>query len=228
MGSKVKWQEFFRDRVLRLGEVKSGQTVTLSDLARKWGGGILEPIARLIGRTGVSPNVVTLTGASLNLGVAWILAKGHMRIGGFLIPLVALFDALDGSLARLTGRRSRFGAFLDSTMDRLSEAILYLGLLFFYTRHGAKQEILLIYATIVGSLMVSYARARAEGLGLQCKVGLLTRLERIIVLTVALILDQMSIALWVLAILTNFTALQRMYHVWRATHGEDEGDAADP
>jgi len=224
----VKWQEFFRDRVLRLGEVKSGQTVTLSDLARKWGGGILEPIARLIGRTGVSPNVVTLTGASLNLGVAWILAKGHMRIGGFLIPLVALFDALDGSLARLTGRRSRFGAFLDSTMDRLSEAILYLGLLFFYTRHGAKQEILLIYATIVGSLMVSYARARAEGLGLQCKVGLLTRLERIIVLTVALILDQMSIALWVLAILTNFTALQRMYHVWRATHGEDEGDAADP
>jgi CDP-diacylglycerol--glycerol-3-phosphate 3-phosphatidyltransferase len=228
LGSKVKWQEFFRDRVLRLGEVKSGQTVTLSDLARKWGGGILEPIARLIGRTGVSPNVVTLTGASLNLGVAWILAKGHMRIGGFLIPLVALFDALDGSLARLTGRRSRFGAFLDSTMDRLSEAILYLGLLFFYTRHGAKQEILLIYATIVGSLMVSYARARAEGLGLQCKVGLLTRLERIIVLTVALILDQMSIALWVLAILTNFTALQRMYHVWRATHGEDEGDAADP
>lgn len=224
----MKWQEFFRDRVLRLGEVKSGQTVTLSDLARKWGGGILEPIARLIGRTGVSPNVVTLTGASLNLGVAWILAKGHMRIGGFLIPLVALFDALDGSLARLTGRRSRFGAFLDSTMDRLSEAILYLGLLFFYTRHGAKQEILLIYATIVGSLMVSYARARAEGLGLQCKVGLLTRLERIIVLTVALILDQMSIALWVLAILTNFTALQRMYHVWRATHGEDEGDAADP
>jgi len=76
--------------------------------------------------------------------------------------------------------------------------------------------------------MVSYARARAEGLGLDCKVGLLTRLERVVVLTIALVLDQVSIALWVLAILTNFTALQRMYHVWRATHDEDEGGAADP
>jgi len=220
---KAKWLEFFRDRVLRWSKAKNGQTVTLSDLARKWGSGILEPLARLIGRTGVSPNVVTLMGVVLNLGVAWVLARGYMRLGGLLVPLVALFDALDGTLARLTGRRSRFGAFLDSTMDRFSEAILYLGLLSFYTRHGARQEILLIYATIVGSLMVSYARARAEGLGLQCRVGLLTRLERVIVLTVALILDQMSIALWVLAILTNFTALQRMYYVWRATHGEEDG-----
>jgi CDP-diacylglycerol--glycerol-3-phosphate 3-phosphatidyltransferase len=198
--------------------------VTLTDLARKWGRGFVEPIARLMGRTGVSPNVVTMMGVALNLGVAWILAQGHMRIGGLLIPLVGLFDALDGTLARLTERRSRFGAFLDSTMDRFSEAILYLGLLFYYTRYGARQEILLIYATIVGSLMVSYARARAEGLGLDCKVGLLTRLERVVVLTVALIVDQMSIALWILAILTNFTAFQRMYHVWRATHGEDEGE----
>jgi CDP-diacylglycerol--glycerol-3-phosphate 3-phosphatidyltransferase len=166
--------------------------------------------------------VVTLTGSLLNLGVAWVLAHGYLRIGGVLVPLVSLFDALDGTLARLMERRSRFGAFLDSTMDRFSEAILYLGLLFYYTRYGARQEIILIYATIVGSLMVSYARARAEGLGLDCRVGLLTRLERIVILTAALILDQMSIALWVLAILTNFTALQRMYHVWRTTHGKDE------
>jgi CDP-diacylglycerol--glycerol-3-phosphate 3-phosphatidyltransferase len=197
--------------------------MTLTDLARKRFGGILEPVAGLIGRTGVSPNVVTLVGASLNLGVAWVLAQGYMRIGGLLVPLVALFDALDGTLARLTGRRSRFGAFLDSTMDRFSEAILYLGLLFFYSQSGAGREIILIYATIVGSLMVSYTRARAEGLGLDCKVGLLTRLERAVVLIIALVLDQVSIGLWVLAILTNFTALQRMYHVWRATNGEDEG-----
>jgi len=183
----------------------------------------LEPVARVIGRMGISPNVVTLTGSLLNLGVAWVLAQGYLRVGGVLVPLVSLFDALDGTVARLMGKRSRFGAFLDSTMDRFSEAILYLGLLIYYTRLGARQEILLIYATIVGSLMVSYARARAEGLGLDCKVGLLTRLERIVILTVALILNQMTIALWVLAILTNFTALQRMYHVWRATHGEDEG-----
>jgi CDP-diacylglycerol--glycerol-3-phosphate 3-phosphatidyltransferase len=220
--SKEEWVEFLRGRIQGLGEAKRGQAVTLTDLARKRFGGILEPIASLIGRTGISPNVVTLIGASLNLGVAWVMAQGYMRIGGLLVPLVALFDALDGTLARLTERRSRFGAFLDSTMDRFSEAILYLGLLFFYTRLSAGREILLIYATIVGSLMVSYARARAEGLGLDCKVGLLTRMERTIVLTVALVLDQMPTALWVLAILTNFTAFQRMYHVWKATHGEDE------
>jgi CDP-diacylglycerol--glycerol-3-phosphate 3-phosphatidyltransferase len=206
------------------GGVTTGQTVTLTDLARKRFGGILEPVARLIGRTGVSPNVVTLTGTVLNLGVAWVLSKGYMRIGGLLVALAALFDGLDGTLARLTERRSRFGAFLDSTMDRFSEAIVYLGLLVFYTRLSAGHEILLIYATIVGSLMVSYTRARSEGLGLDCKVGLLTRLERAVVLIIALVLDQVSIGLWVLAILTNFTALQRMYHVWRATSGEDEGN----
>jgi len=221
--SKEKWLEFLTGQIRRQDGAKSGQAVTLTDLARKWTVGIFEPIASLIGRTGVSPNVVTLTGTLLNLVVAWVLTQGYLRIGGVLVPLVALFDALDGTLARLTAKRSRFGAFLDSTMDRFSEAILYLGLLLFYTRYGARQEIILIYATIVGSLMVSYARARAEGLGLDCKVGLLTRLERVIILTIALILNQMSIALWVLAILTNFTALQRMYHVWKATHGEDEG-----
>lgn len=221
MKRKEKWLGFIRGRIRGWNDTRGDQTWTLTDLLRKRFGGVLEPIAGLIGRTGVSPNVVTVMGVVLNLGVAWVLAQGHMRIGGLLVPLVALFDALDGTLARLTGKRSRFGAFLDSTMDRFSEAILYLGLLVFYTRLGAGREILLIYATIVGSLMVSYARARAEGLGFDCKVGLLTRLERVTVLTIALILDQMSIALWILAILTNFTAFQRMYHVWRATDGED-------
>jgi len=222
LADREKYLKFLRDRLRWSGQPARGEVVTLSDIARQRFGGLLEPVAGLIGRTGLSPNVVTLVGSLLNLGVAWVLAQGHMRIGGLLVPLAALFDALDGTVARLTGKRSRFGAFLDSTMDRFSEAILYLGLLYFYTRQGARQEILLIYATIVGSLMVSYARARAEGLGLQCKIGLLTRLERIVVLTAALILDQVSTALWIMAILTNFTALQRMYHVWRATHGEDE------
>ena len=203
-------------------EAKSGP-VTLTELFRNRFGGFVEPIARLIGRTGVSPNVVTVMGAVLNLGVAWVLAQGHMRIGGVLVALVGLLNALDGTLARLTGQRSRFGAFLDSTMDRFSEAIVYLGLLVFYTQSGAAQEIILIYVAIVGSLMVSYTRARAEGLGLVCKVGLLTRFERAAVLIFALVLDQVSIGLWVLAILTNFTALQRVYHVWKTTHGEDEG-----
>jgi len=112
---------------------------------------------------------------------------------------------------------------LDSTVDRLSEAVIYLGLLVHYTQHGGRQESLLIYATIVGSLMVSYARARAEGIGIECKRGILTRFERVVVLAVGLILDQMRIALWILAVLSNFTALQRMYYVWRDTGGEKGG-----
>ncbi len=199
---------------------RAEQPATLTDWARRWSAGILEPLARLIARTGVSPNAVTVTGLALNAGVAWVLAQGHMRVGGLLVALAGLFDALDGTLARLTGQKSRFGAFLDSFVDRLCEAALYLGLLVFYTRRGARQEIVLIYATIVGSLLISYARARAEGLGLECKVGLLTRMERAAILALALLLDRMSIALWVLAVLTNFTALQRAYHVWRATRGD--------
>lgn len=220
--SKEERLESLEDRMQWRDEAKS-DPVTLTELFRKRFGGFVDPIARLIGRTGVSPNVITVMGVVLNLGVAWVLAQGHMRIGGVLVALVAFFDALDGTLARLTGQRSSFGAFLDSTMDRFSEAIVYLGLLVFYTQAGAGQEIVLIYVAIVGSLMVSYTRARAEGLGLQCKVGLLTRFERAAVLIAALVLDQVPIGLWVLAILANFTAFQRMYHVWKATHEEDEG-----
>jgi CDP-diacylglycerol--glycerol-3-phosphate 3-phosphatidyltransferase len=184
---------------------------------------LLEPLARLINMTGISPNLLTVIGFVLTVGVAYILAIGHLQIGGVLLAVAGAFDALDGTLARLAGRKSRFGAFLDSTVDRLSEAAIYLGLLVHYTQHGGQQESLLIYATIVGSLMVSYARARAEGLGIECKRGILTRFERAVVIVIGLILNQMLIALWILAVLSNFTALQRMYHVWRTTGGERGG-----
>ena len=196
---------------------------TPTDLARKWMSWLLEPLASLINRTGISPNLLTVIGFVLTVGVAYVLATGHLQIGGVLLTVAGTFDALDGTVARLAGRKSRFGAFLDSTVDRLSEAVLFLGLLVHYTQQGGRQESFLIYATIVGSLMVSYARARAEGLGIECKRGLLTRFERTVVLVVGLILDQMLIALWIMAVLSNFTALQRMYNVWRATGGEKGG-----
>jgi CDP-diacylglycerol--glycerol-3-phosphate 3-phosphatidyltransferase len=195
----------------------------LTDLVRKWMRWLLEPLARLINRTGISPNLLTVIGFALTAGVAYVLATGHLQIGGVLLAVAGTFDALDGTLARLAGKRSRFGAFLDSTMDRLSEAVIYLGLLVHYTQHGGQQESFLIYATIVGSLMVSYARARAEGIGIECKKGILTRFERVAVLVIGLILNQMLIALWILAIFSNFTALQRIYHVWLDTGGEKRG-----
>ena len=197
--------------------------LTLTDLARKWMRWLLEPLARLINRTGISPNLLTVMGFVLTVGVAYVLATGHLQIGGVLLAVAGLFDALDGTLARLAGKRSRFGAFLDSTVDRFSEAVIFLGLLVHYTQHGGRQESFLIYATLVGSLMVSYARARAESIGIECKGGILTRFERAVVLVVGLILNQMLIALWIMAVLSNFTALQRIYLVWRATGGEKGG-----
>jgi len=200
---------------------KTGARMTLTDRARRWVGGITDPIARLLARLGFMPNTLTLIGFLMNLAVAVILSQGQMRWGAVAFFLASAFDGLDGALARKLGRVSRFGAFLDSTVDRLSEAAVFLGLLVWYTGQGAKQEIVLIYATIVGSLMVSYSRARAEGLGMDCKVGLLTRMERSIVLFVGLLLEQVTITLWIMAVLTNFTALQRMAYVWRTSEAEE-------
>jgi CDP-diacylglycerol--glycerol-3-phosphate 3-phosphatidyltransferase len=169
----------------------------------------------LINRTGLTPNMLTFIGLLLNVGVAVVLARGGIVLGGWLLLLATSFDALDGSLARLTNRQSRFGAFFDSTLDRYSEAVIYGGLLLYYVDQDAQAEIALVYAAIIGSLMVSYARARAEGLRFECKVGLATRLERVILIAAGLILNRVTLALWLVAILANLTALQRIAHVWQ-------------
>ena len=137
----------------------------LSEVVRKYSRKFLEPLARLISATGVSPNVVTIIGFVLMVGVAIVLARGNLVLSGIFIIAAALFDAIDGTLARMMGRTSRFGAFLDSTLDRFSEAIIFLGLFIYFIGQNQQLELILIYATVVGSLMVSYARARAEGIG---------------------------------------------------------------
>jgi CDP-diacylglycerol--glycerol-3-phosphate 3-phosphatidyltransferase len=195
----------------------------LSDIVRKYARVFLEPMARFISWTGLSPNVVTVIGFVLMIGVAFVLAGGHFLVGGILITAFALFDAVDGTLARMMGRTSRFGAFLDSTLDRFSEAVMFLGLFIYYVGQDQSLELILIYATVVGSLMVSYARARAEGIGVPIKDGLFTRFERVFLLVVGLIFNQLTIVLWLLAIFTNLTAVQRMYVVWRITGGEKGG-----
>ena len=200
---------------------KTGGSLTLTDRVRGWVHGVADPIADLLARLGFTPNTLTLIGFLMNVAVAVILSRGEMRWGAVAYFLASAFDGLDGAVARRLNRVSRFGAFLDSTVDRLSEAAVFLGLLVWYTGQGARQEIVLIYATIVGSLMVSYSRARAEGLGLDCRVGLLTRMERFIVLFVGLFLEQVTITLWIMAVLTNFTALQRMFYVWRRSEAEE-------
>jgi len=181
---------------------------------------ISKPIAALLAKIGISPNALTVFGFFATLAVAWVLSTGRFFLGGFLVLLAGSLDFLDGALARATGRSTKFGAFLDSTLDRFSDAALFLGLLAYYANQGSYHQIVLIGAALMGSLVTSYTRARAEGLGLKDEVGLFTRTERIILLAIGLIFNQMIVVLWIIAVLSNFTALQRIYHVWRQTGGK--------
>jgi len=166
---------------------------------------------------------MTYLGLVLTIGVAVIAAFGEIRWAGVAYILAAVCDALDGTLARVSGRGSRFGAFLDSNIDRIEESIVFLGLTVYYAGLGSQWEIALILVATVGSLMVSYSRARAEAVGVECKVGFMTRVPRVAIMIVAMILDQVLIALIVLAVTTWFTSFHRMVHVWRMTGGESGG-----
>lgn len=186
----------------------------LTDWLRVRTRGVVESIAALLHRLGLSPNALTLIGMAFMFGIGVLLSQGLFVTGALLLALAAAFDALDGGLARLTNRVTKFGAFLDSTTDRWAEAAIFGGLLWWYGAQGAQLEMMLVYASIIGSLLVSYTRARAEGLNVECKVGLFTRFERIVVLVLGLLSGQMLIALVLLAVLSNFTALQRIWHVY--------------
>ncbi len=183
---------------------------------------ITVPIARILNRWKVHPNTLTLLGCLLTVGVGGVLASGRLTLGGWLLAIVAPVDALDGALARLSGRGSRFGAFLDSTLDRVSEGVLYLCLAAHYLWRGATTEVLLAFLSLIGAFLVSYVRARAEAHGFSCKVGFFTRLERTAVLAVGLILGFPTVTLWVLAIGSNLTALWRILHVYVQAKKERE------
>lgn len=177
-------------------------------------------VGRVLGRSRISPNALTLIGLFLTLTVTLTLATGHLAWGGLLVLVTSAFDMLDGALARATDRKSTFGAFFDSTIDRYSEALVFLGLLLYYQRvPGVHFEATLVYLAIIGSLMVSYTRARAEALGVECKVGILARPERVILLAFGLLVGWLPFTLAILAIFTNLTAVQRIYHVWLQTDG---------
>ncbi|MEA1959439.1 MAG: CDP-alcohol phosphatidyltransferase family protein [Chloroflexota bacterium] len=191
----------------------------LSDTAHR----LAEPVGWLVGKTGVSPNSLTIFGFLINFGVAWLISQGHFIYGGILILVAGIFDLLDGAVARTMGKVTKFGGLLDSTLDRYSEAVILFGLLWYYVwRPDTSIESLLIFATIVGSLLVSYVRARAEGLNLDAEVGIFRRTMRIGILSLGLVLSAipdkqetvMLYTLWVLAIGTNFTAVHRLFYVW--------------
>jgi CDP-diacylglycerol--glycerol-3-phosphate 3-phosphatidyltransferase len=185
---------------------------------------ITDPIVSPLAALGVTPNMISVAGFAGNLAAACFAAGGHLLIAGVIMLAASALDLLDGALARRTGTVTTFGAVFDSVLDRLSEAALLAGLLFHFTQIGGHtQEIILVYAAIVGSIMVSYVRARAEGIGLELREGLFTRAERVILLGGALIIggDVVRWALWILAVLSIATALQRVFAVWQKTRAAE-------
>jgi CDP-diacylglycerol--glycerol-3-phosphate 3-phosphatidyltransferase len=188
---------------------------TLTAWVKTWAYVILDPLSRLLARLGIQPNLLSMIGLFAASASGAAIAAGYISYGGWLFLLSGPFDALDGALARTAGLESRFGAFLDSFIDRYSEAAVLFGILCWGTFHDRPIIVLLSFLAMVGSIMVSYARARAGGLGISCRVGIFTRLERFIVLTLALIFEQLLVGLIILAFMANFTALQRMFHVYR-------------
>ena len=176
---------------------------------------ILDPIARLFIRLGIRANILTFAGLLGNAAGAFFLARGEFLPGGLLILAMGPIDALDGSTARLRGETSDWGAFVDSTTDRWSEGVILRGLLAYYVQRTDAQGALLVMLALFGSMMVSYTKARAEGLGFTADVGIMTRFERYLVLAPSLLLGWPAIGLWVIASLANITAVQRFLHVRR-------------
>ena len=180
---------------------------------------VLHPLVRWLSVMRVRPDTLTVIGWTLALLSAVLFGLGNFRIAGAVMLLGGLFDALDGAVARESQRMSSFGAFLDSTLDRLSESSVFVGLTFFYASSARPYEALLAGLAMTFSLLTSYARARAEGLGIDCKVGLLERAGRVVILSVFSIAGLPTVGLGLLAAGALVTTAQRILHVRRATRG---------
>jgi CDP-diacylglycerol--glycerol-3-phosphate 3-phosphatidyltransferase len=200
---------------------RSKEYETLTDWVRDKASIITYPIGRFLGQLGIHPNTITILGFILNVITGAVLATGEHLWGGILVMVASSVDGLDGALARVTGKKSQFGAFLDSTLDRLSEAALFFGLLMWFVSQGMRIETYLVYFVVLGSVMVSYTRARAEGLQIDCKVGILTRLERMAILCLGLLLGWLRPTLIIMCVLTWITFAQRMVAVYHRTRDRD-------
>ncbi len=178
-------------------------------------GKILFGLVRLLTLSGVHPNVLTLIGLVVNGAAAWILARGEFVYAGLVILCAAVFDLTDGAVARSANKVTRFGAFLDSVMDRYSDLILLTGMLVHYARIDRFSYIVLTAVVMTGSVLVSYSRARAENLIPTCKVGFMERPERIVLIIIGALFDRMAPVLWVMAVLSNLTVIHRIEHTWK-------------
>lgn len=201
-----------------MDESKQQEKITLTDALRVRFKNLLDAIGAFLNGLGITPNTLTISGLVGNLIGAYFLAIGSFMIGGLILLAMGAIDALDGTMARLRGEPSDFGAFVDSVTDRYSELVIYAGLLFYAVEELNLTLAMLVFAATAGSILVSYIRARAQSLGYEAKGGMLTRFERFIILVPSLIFGYPWIGVSIIAILANITALQRIISVRRQAH----------
>src|SRR6266545_4431028 len=173
---------------------------------------LFDPVARLLLRSGARPNHMTVLGLGVSIAAAFVLSVGRLRWGAVLLAVAGLCDFFDGAVARLSGSDSDYGAFLDSVVDRYSDLAVLFGILVFYERARDIQASIATMATLAGTFMVSYTKARAQSIGVRCEVGLMERPERLITLIAGAALHLLTPAMILLAVLTNVTAVQRIIY----------------
>ncbi len=203
--------------------------VTRLQLPHQLPAGISRQIGEGLGRFGISPNLLTMVGLAGAAGAATLAAYGHFWQAGLVMLGAGAFDLLDGAVARATGQDSTFGAILDAVSDRLAEVAMLIGLLAWFTapERFDREATILIAATISGSLLVSYTRSKAGEYGVRIREGFGTRFERVVILAIGLFADEVVAVLWILAVLTNATALQRLGLTWWALRGSGSGQNTD-
>lgn len=192
----------------------------LSNAIGRGGKYILNKIVKVLTALKINPNILTFTGVLISLWAAFefgyaSMAEGNLYKGSLVIILAGLFDMLDGEVARLSRTETRFGAFYDSVIDRYSDVIILQGLLVYYARHQMLGYVVLVGVVIMGAVLTSYTRARAESLIPSCKVGFMERPERIVLLIIGGLANRMEAVLWILAILGNWTVINRIYYTWK-------------
>jgi CDP-diacylglycerol--glycerol-3-phosphate 3-phosphatidyltransferase len=190
---------------------------SISGMLGSGGTWILGSIVNLLAALRVKPNILTLTGLVINTFAAVLFARGMFTWAGLVVLFAGIFDMVDGEVARRTGRVTKFGAFFDSVIDRYSDMVLFLGLVIWYAKMDAILYAALGVISLIGSIMTSYTRARAESLIPACKVGFLERPERIVLLIIGALTNRLGAALWVMAILSNWTVSQRIWYTWQET-----------
>ncbi len=197
--------------------MRKKEFTVLPHVVQQWFLNFIDPLINFIVRLNVHPNHFTILGLFISFVGAIFYAKHDIRLGGLFVLLGGICDVIDGKVARRTGLSSKFGALLDSSLDRFAEVFMFLGVAIYFVQIGHDFTSVMVFLALGGSMMVSYVRARAEGLGYDCKIGIMQRPERIVYVGISSLIHTytLELVIWMVAILANFTAIQRMYHVWQ-------------